>query len=143
MTTANPSDAARASHKKDREAIAACFVAIAEKHGAAIERRDEPRTLGHCGAGIQLSFTLNGTGAMVSVNDLHGGDSALISWYPDYVRGYCGPVRNYTSAFNVAVGDLLKTWPHHKATSSGTWDQLARYLDAGLAMAAAGNSWAA
>lgn len=126
--------------KEDREAIAACFVAIAEKHGAAIERRDEPRNPGYHGPSILFNFTLNGVGAMLNIDDLHGGNSALISWYSDYAGDYGKPVRNYTSAFNVAVGDLLITRPHHKATSSGTWDRLARYLDAGLAMAAAGTA---
>ena len=68
-----------ASRKKDRAAIARDFVAIAERFGAAIERREEPRNIGYCGAGICLQFSLNGVGATVSISDLHGGKEALVS----------------------------------------------------------------
>jgi len=73
-------NAFNASRKADREKIAFALAAIARVHGASIERRDEPANNGYSGAGIVLNFALNGVGAMVDIDNLHGGTWALISW---------------------------------------------------------------
>ena len=141
-----------ARRKADRESIARMFVEVAEKFGAVVERRDEPRNPGFSGAGICLSFEMNGVGARVSIDDLHGGDGGLISWYNErgYIRPADGepgfgswryPVRNFSSRFNVAVGDTVARRPHHKATSIGDWEVLAAYLQAGLRHAANGTAF--
>ncbi len=130
-------------NKKQRETVARDFIAIAEKHDAAIERRDEGRNPGYHGPSIHLDFCLNGCGVMVNIDDLHGGDGALLHWYSTdavWTDGSYTPPRNYTPTFNAAVGDHRQWRPHSKATSNGTWEQLARYIDAGLAMAAAGTA---
>ena len=139
-----------AKRKADREAIAREFVAIAERHGATVERKDEGRSLGYHGPSIQFNFELNGCGVMVNIDDLHGGDGALLHWYSTgggWQRpgnhndlGEYVPPKPYTSAFNVAVGSAGAWRPHSKATSDGTWERLAAYLDAGLAMAAKGEA---
>ena len=124
-------DTMNASRKADREAIAASFKAVADKFGAEVLRRDEGPNLGYHGASIYLHFNLHGVGAQVSIDDLHGGEGGLISWFnTDY------PARNFTSGFNAAVGDQGMARPHHKATSSGYWDLLAARLQAGLRHAA-------
>lgn len=125
-----------ASRKADREKIAAGFVAVAEKFGAAITRRDTDPNVGYCGAGIDMTFSLNGVGAMIDIDNLHGGDNALIHWYnTEY------PVRKFESGFTVAVGQIPIYAPHHKATSSGTWDLLAARLQAGLRKARDGKAF--
>lgn len=135
MTDLNQYNARR---KADREAIAAELTAIGERHGAVVTRRDMPRHVGWCGAGIDLGFSLNGVGAGISIDDLHGGDHSLISWhYRGLEIGDAVPV--LTPAFNSAVGNYASR-PHHKATTSGTWQRLAEALDAGLALAAAGQA---
>lgn len=137
-------------NRKQREAIAADMLAIAAKHGAEVDRREEGRNPGYRGPSIHLNIRLNGCAVMVNIDDLHGGDGALLHWYStdggwqnpgdwDNPGEYVSP-RHYTAAFNAAVGDRGQYRPHSKATSSGTWSQLAAYLDAGLAMAAAGTA---
>lgn len=125
-------NAKSASRKADREFITAELVRIAEKQGAEVERRDTPRNPGYSGAGIDLKFELGGVGARVSIDDLHGGDHALISWFNTQY-----PARNFTTRFSVCVGDLSKPRPHHKATSCpADWFSLAMFLDGGLMLAA-------
>jgi hypothetical protein len=129
----------KASRKADRIAIAAAFREVADKFGATVEQREESPNPGYCGAGIFMSFTLNGVGAQVSIDDLHerhGMAGALISWYnTDY------PVRDFAPGFNTAVGDNSHfSRPHHKATSIGSWDVLAARLQAGLRHAANGTA---
>lgn len=134
-------------NSKQREAIATRFVTIANQHGASIERRDEERNPGYHGASIHLEFRLNGCGVMVNIDDLHGGHCALLHWFSTDGGwsnpgnwddpGEYTPARCYTPAFNAAVGNAGSWRPHTKATSDGTWERLAQYLDAGLAMAAA------
>lgn len=129
-----------ARRKADREAIAAVLVGIAERHGAKIERRDEPAFRGWHGQSIEFRFELNGVGASVDVNDLHGGDHDIISWYNEW------PLDNwqchdFRSGF---VLDVKGGWqrPHHKATSCPRdWQGVADALDAGLAHAAAGTAF--
>ncbi len=118
-----------ASRKKDREAIAALMIATATDLGATVERRDDPRNPGYRGQSITLRFSLNGVGAMVSIDDLHGGDGALIHWYnTEY------PVRNFTGAFKGGIGSFQPR-PHHKATSNGPWQWLQVCLDTGFKLA--------
>lgn len=129
-----------ARRKADREQIAAGFVAVAEKMGATIERRDEPAFRGWHGAEIRLGFTLNGVGASVCISDLHGGEDGLISWFNDYscqprpANGDYMALKTYRfeRSFETAVGSQGSARPHHKATSGGTWDLLAARLQAGL-----------
>ena len=125
-------NAKSASRKADREFITAELVRIAEKQGAEVERRDTPRNPGYSGAGIDLKFELGGVGARVSIDDLHGGDHALISWFNTQY-----PARNFTTRFCVCVGDHGQFKPHHKATSCpADWFSLAMFLDGGLMLAA-------
>lgn len=111
----------------------------AAKHGAQVERRDEPRNPGYHGVGIHLSFTLNGVGAMLDIDNLLGVSTSLIHWYGTE-RG----ARNYSSRFNICVGASSSGRPHHKATSfPGDWYSLAMNLDAGLLLAARGEAFQA
>lgn len=134
--------------KGDREKIAAGFIAVAEKFGATITRRDESPTAGYCGPAIYLAFALNGVGAQVDISDLHGGDYGLISWFNDYsaqkAQGtsyLTWKTHDFERAFETAVGSESHARPHHKATSSGTWDLLAARLQAGLRKARDGKAF--
>lgn len=122
----------KASRKADREMIAKALIKIADKHGAKVTRRDSPAHRGWCGQSIDLSFRLNGVGASVSIDDLHGGKYALIAWYNHGQR-----VRYLNARFNRCVGDTGQWRPHHKATSCpADWYSLAMFLDGGLTLAA-------
>jgi len=126
-----------ASRKGDREVLAGVLVRIAEKQGAEVERRDTPRNPGYSGAGIDLKFELGGVGAILSIDDLHGGDHALISWFNTQY-----PSRNFTTRFCVCVGDRGQFKPHHKATSCpADWFSLAMFLEGGLMLAARGEAF--
>jgi hypothetical protein len=130
---------AQASRKAEREAIARYFLEIAEKFGATIERRDSPRNVGYCGPSIHLGIRLNGVGASLSIDDLHGGEYGLISWHnagPEYGR-------DYSIRFNTAVGEFTKLRPHHKATSGDCWGVLAARLQAGLRLASRNEAFTA
>lgn len=132
-----------ARRKSDRESIARMFISIAEAYGASVERRDEGRNPGYHGPSIHLNFELNGCGVMVNIDDLHGGDHALLHWYSTdggWRDGEYEPPKPYRQEFNAAVGDHQQWRPHTKATSDGTWDMLAKYLDAGLSMAEKGTA---
>ncbi len=135
-----------AGRKKDREAIAAMFQSVADKFGAKVERRDTPRNPGYSGASIDLTMALNGVGALMSIDDLHGTGEGMASWYnaraysppePGYPFGKASPCRNFSPSFNVAVGENMHAFrPHHKATSYDTWEMLAARVQAGLRHAA-------
>lgn len=130
----------KASRKADREFIARALLEIAAKHGAQVERRDEPGLAGFGCAGIHITFTLNGVGAMLDIDNVHSGSTALIHWYNDY--SVKKPVQDYSSRFNVCVGASSSGRPHHKATSlPGDWYSLAMNLDAGLLLAARGEAF--
>jgi hypothetical protein len=125
-----------ASRKADRDFIAATLLALVGRYGAEVERQDTPRNPGYSGAGIDLRFELNGVGAMVGIDDLHGGEYSLISWFNTKY-----PSRNFTTRFCVCVGDTPSRIPHHKATSCpADWFSLAMFLDAGLMLAARGGA---
>jgi hypothetical protein len=119
-----------ARNAKGRAAIVASLLAVADKFGATVERRDDSAHAGYSGPETVLNIRLNGVGALIGVSDLHerhGFNGALISWHnTEY------PPRNFTSGFNCAVGDSGSARPHHKATSSAEWDLLAARLQAGL-----------
>jgi hypothetical protein len=128
----------KSSRKADREFIAATLLEIAQKHGADFKRRDESRTIGYCRAGIMLQFELNDVGAMLNINNLHGGSFALIHWYSSTLD----KVQYYSSTFNVAVGASSGGRRHHKATSCpADWYSLAKFLDGGLLLAASGRAF--
>lgn len=128
----------QASRKADRELIFRCLSGIAAKHGAALERRDEPANPGYSGAGIVLQITLNGVGALIDIDNLHGGKYALIAWHNTKY-----PPRNFTSRFCVAVGERSNYRPHHKAASCpADWYSLAMFLDGGLCLAVRGEALA-
>lgn len=121
-----------ASRKADRDFIVATLLALVGRYGAEVKRQDTPRNPGYSGAGIDLRFELNGVGAMVGIDDLHGGEYALISWHNTKY-----PARNFTARFCVCVGDHGQFRPHHKATSCpADWYSLAMILDGGLMLAA-------
>lgn len=131
-------DTLNASRKADREKIAEALLSVAAEHGATGERQDEPPNPGYSGAGILLRFTLNGVGAMVDIDDLHGGETTLISWYNDY----SGPevtTKHFAFGFRAAANAPCSTpRPHHKATTCPDgWDDLRHSLSEGLALAAA------
>lgn len=133
----NTLNAKCASRKADREFIACALIGLMARHGAQFERQDDGPNPGYHGASICLRFALNGVGAMLDIDNLHGGDWSLIHWYnTEY------PARNFTSTFCVAVGDLGRTRPHHKATSHPhDWYSLVIHLDAGLCLAARGDAF--
>jgi hypothetical protein len=128
-----------ASRKADREAIARALCAIAAEQGAEIRRKESGGCLGFCGKGIDLRFSLNGVGAMIDVDNLHGGQFAIISWFNDG----SSPCRNFSDRFNRCVGDLpLGRVPHHKASSvPADWYSAAMFLSAGLMLAARGEAF--
>lgn len=126
-----------ASRKAEREVLAMAFETIARAHGAEIVRRETTPTAGYCGAGIDLKISRGGVGALLSIDNLHGGTYAIISWHnTEY------PARNFTSRFCVNVGDRGQSRPHHKSTSCpDDWYSLAMFLDAGLYLAARGEAF--
>jgi len=127
----------RASRKADRENIAAVLVEIAATYGAAVERRDDGPNPGYRGASIALSFSLNGVGANVDIDNLHGGKTVLIHWYNTEF-----PARNFTQRFERCVLSRLSYRPHHKATSHpADWYSLSMALDAGLMLAMRGEAF--
>lgn len=130
-------NAKSARRKADREFLARVIVALMSRHDAIVERRDEPRNPGYSGASIVLKFSLNGVGATFDIDDLHGGDWAIIDWYN---TGH--PVRNFSPRFHVVTGNKPPHRPHHKATSiPHNWYSLAMMLDAGLCLAARGDAF--
>lgn len=121
-----------ASRKADREFIARALIDLMERHGAQFERRP-----GFSGHNIVLRFSLNGVGAMVDIDNLHGGYWTSIHWYNTQY-----PTRDFTTKFCVNVGVLTRSQAHHKATSCPKdWYSLAMCLDAGLCMAARGDAF--
>lgn len=128
----------RASRQHDRTLIADKLTEIACSHGATVERQHTSRNPGYCGAGIDLTIACKGVGAMIGIDDLHGGEWVLISWYGTEHRG-----RNFSSAFRIAVGET-DGQPHHKATSHPrNWNNLANCLNSGLRIAARGEAFEA
>lgn len=130
-------NALKASQKRGRECIANALEEISMRHGAKVERRETGRNPGYSGAGIDLRIDCKGVGAMIDIDDLHGGDWVLIHWY-----NTVHPSRNFTARFRVAVGDHGQTRPHHKSTSHPRdWYSLAMMLDAGLLLAFRGEAF--
>lgn len=128
---------AQASRKNDRVFLALALTQVATRHGASVERREEQATRGYCGQGIHLQFACKGVGAMIDINDLHGGNRALISWF-----GTDHKALNFTSRFDTMVGGGNTGRAHHKATSCPSdWYSLAMMLDAGLLLAARGEAF--
>lgn len=126
-----------ARRKPDREKIAAVLIDAAESFGADVERHDGERNPGYHGQSIDLSISLNGVGALIDIDDLHGGERALIHWHnTEY------PARDFAAGFNAAIADYNYR-PHHKATSNGGWSTLAELLKAGLRLARDGNAFRA
>ena len=117
------------SRKADRRAIADAIAAPLAGLGVIIERKEREGR-----RDIDFQFSLNGVGASVWINADLGDGHFLISWYnTEY------PSRNFTEAFNCAVGDLLQPRPHHKATScSHSWVDLRDRLMTGFGAAGQG-----
>lgn len=135
-------DSLNASRKADRIRLANLLQRLGEYYGATVERRDKEANPGWRGQSIDLTFSLNGVGAMVSISNLHGGDHAIISWYNDYSGDVGRKCRDFTSTFNGAVGDLGHGRPHHKATTCpNSWSALAARLSAGLSTAVNGQAF--
>ena len=130
MNTLNTLTVAR---KGDREKIAAGLIEALEPLGVEIERRE-----GRYGRrDVDLRLTLNGVGASVWINADLGDGHHLISWFNTVY-----PSRDFTPAFNVAVGDLLQFRPHHKATSCADgWDDLRDRLVKGFGAARSGHAF--
>lgn len=126
-----------AKRKAEREKIAAAFEQVAAKHGAEFERENSPRFNGWHGPGIDITAKLNGVGGSLDIDDLHGGDGALISWYN---ASY--PARDFSASFMCAAGDVCRG-PHHKASSHGDWQRMLRQFDAALAVVAEGRAFLA
>lgn len=127
-----------ASRKGERETIANMLQRIADERGATVtERREEPRNPGYNGAGIVMHFECNGVGAMIDIDDLHGGKWVLIHWF-----NTAHPARLFSAKFQRHCGDNGQSRPHHKATSHPRdWYSLAMMLDAGLMLAARGEAF--
>lgn len=119
-----------AKRKHEREVLALIFETIATNRGAAVAvNRD--------GKAIDMQISLNGVGVMLNIDDIHGGDYALLHWY-NAERG----ARNFTTRFCVVVGSSSSAKPHHKATSfPADWYSLAMHLDGGLLLAARGEAF--
>lgn len=129
-----------ASRKGDREALALALQMLASNRGAQVERKDGPRNVGYHGASIDMRFSLNGIGAMIDIDDIHGGAYATIHWH----NSAPARARVFSGRFNTCVGDLGQYQPHHKATSCPRdWYSLAMFMDAGLLLAARGEAFAA
>lgn len=126
-----------ARRKADRETIALALETLAGRRGATIERRESGRNPGYNGAGIDLRIDCQGVGAMIDIDDLHGGEWVLIHWF-----NTVHPSRNFTARFRTCVGDYGQTRPHHKSTSQPRdWYSLAMMLDAGLLLAVRGEAF--
>lgn len=126
-----------AGHRFDRRRIADYLLHIGAMRGALVEQRDEPAVKGFGGASIRLNFSSNGVGAMLGLDNLHGGKYALISWYNTQY-----PARLFTTRFCVCAGALPVGRPHHKATTHPSdWYSLAIFLDGGLLLAARGEAF--
>lgn len=133
----NDFNSLRASRKADRQMIADALTNIATGHGATVERQHRDGSPGYCGQGIGLRIACKGVGAMVDIDDLHGGEWVLIHWYGTEHRA-----RNFTSAFQAAVQSGGHGRPHHKATSHPrNWYSLAMMIDGGLRLAARGEAF--
>lgn len=126
-----------ANRKPDRETLAMAFTMIAENRGATVERRDEAANPGYSGQGIALRISCMGVGAMVDIDNIHGGVYALVHWHNSECRG-----RTFTTRFCNCVGADNAGRAHHKATSfPSDWYSLAMFLDAGLMLAARGEAF--
>jgi hypothetical protein len=138
MTEFNPAvfNSLCASRKHDRTLIADALTEIATKHGATVERQHREANPGYCGQGIGLRIACKGVGAMIDIDDLHGGKWVLISWYGTEHRG-----RDFAPAFRIAVKES-DVRPHHKATSHPRdWSSLANTLNGGLRIASRGEAF--
>lgn len=126
-----------ANRAPEREVLAMAFTLLAEARGATVERRDSEATPGFSGKGIDLLISLNGVGAMVDIDNLHGGMFALIHWYNSECRA-----RTFSPRFCVTTGGREPYRMHHKATSfPADWYSLAMFLDGGLLLAARGEAF--
>lgn len=137
----NKLNACNASRKMERIAIADTLEAIALEQGATVtERRNEPALKGFSGQGIALRIECKGVGCMIDIDNLHGGNRALISWF-NAPRELGESVRNFSRRFVRCIGDVAGR-PHHKATSHpANWYSLAMMLEAGLMLAARGEAF--
>jgi hypothetical protein len=132
-------DALKAGQKRGREMLANALTDIATKHGASVERKHSSATRGYCGQSIDLRIACKGVGAMIDINDLHGGEWVLIHWFNADHEGH-----KFTSRFGTVVGSGGNGRPHHKATSHPRdWYSLAMMLDGGLQLAARGEAFEA
>lgn len=130
-------NACMASRKADRQKLADALTEIACKHGASVERMHSNANPGYCGQGIDLRIACNGVGAMVDIDDLHGGEWVLIHWFGTEHKG-----RDFTPRFGTVVGSGGNGRPHHKATSHPRdWYSLAMMLDGGLQLAVRGEAF--
>lgn len=121
-----------ANRKPEREVLAMAFTMLAEVRGATVERKESEATPGFSGKGIDLRISLNGVGAMIDIDNIHGGMFALIHWHNSECRA-----RTFSPRFCVATGGREPYRMHHKATSfPADWFSLAMYLDGGLHLAA-------
>lgn len=128
-----------AARKAEREVLADTLTMIATKHGASVERKHSSATRGYCGQSIDLRIACKGVGAMIDINDLHGGEWVLIHWFNADYEGH-----EFTSRFGTVVGSGGNGRPHHKATSHPRdWYSLAMMLDGGLQLAARGEAFEA
>lgn len=128
-----------AGRKADREALALALETIATAHGATVKRQERGPNRGYHGGSIGLQIALNGVGAMIDVNNIHGGAYALIHWHNDYSDGF--KCRDFTSRFAAAVRAFSGRSPHKATTGGADWFALATALDAGLCMAARGEAF--
>lgn len=129
-----------AGRKPEREILALALETIAKVHGAKVERREEAPNPGFRGHSVGLRIALNGVGAMVNVDNLHGGACALIHWHNDYGEGR-RECRDLNSHFAVAVRASSGRSPHKATTCCDDWYALALCLDAGLLLAARGEAF--
>lgn len=126
-----------ANRKPEREVLVMAFTMLAEARGATVERKESEATPGFSGKGIDLRISLNGVGAMVDIDNIHGGMFALIHWHNSECRA-----RTFSPRFCVAVGSPNGDRRHHKATSfPADWFSLAMFLDGGLLLAARGEAF--
>lgn len=122
--------------KADRHKIADALCAMAELHGATVDRRNEAD--GYPGPRrIYMSFTLDGAEAHIGLDGDSRSGMPIISWC---ARG--GPGRCFGGTFHACSGAGWQSPPHHKATSCPTTvADLVNDLDGGLMSIAGGSAF--
>lgn len=116
----------------DRETLFAAVSAIADRHGATVERFDHDRE-------IIATVRLDGAIASIGIEHLVGCPVPIVSWVARRDEGVV-----FQRAFCTTIGDQPGARLHHKATSCPSdMDGVLADLDEGLALIAASEAMTA